>query len=117
MAYFLSYKRKIKIIAMLQKMNDLPAHVVGFRATGKVTKEDYDKILIPAVDKLAKEKGKINYVFLLETDISNLSIGALYDDLKVGLQHLLQWHKMAIITDQDGVNKFTDIVGHMIPGE
>jgi hypothetical protein len=102
---------------MLQQMNDLPAHVVGFRASGKVTKEDYDTVLIPAVDKLAKETGKINYVFVLDTDISNLNLGALYDDVKVGLKHLLQWHKMAIVTDQPGVNKFTDMAGHMLPGE
>ena len=98
-------------------MNDLPAHVVGFRASEHVTKADYDTILIPAVDKLAKEKGKINYVFVLETDIKNLDLGALYDDLKVGLKHLLQWHKMAIVTDKPGVNKFTDMAGYVIPGE
>ena len=35
---------------MIETINDIPENVVGFRATGKVTKEDYEKVLMPAVD-------------------------------------------------------------------
>lgn len=35
---------------MIEIMNDLPENVVGFRAMGKVTKEDYESVLMPAVD-------------------------------------------------------------------
>ena len=40
---------------MIEIINELPENVVGFRATGKVTKDDYEKILMPAVDAQAKE--------------------------------------------------------------
>jgi len=102
---------------MITQLQDLPTNVVGFRASGKVTKEEYDTVLIPAVNKLADATGKINYLFVLDTDISNLSAGAWYDDLLVGIKHLLQWRKMAIVSNQSGVNKFTDIAGHLMPGE
>jgi hypothetical protein len=102
---------------MIEQLKDLPANVAGFRASGKVTKEEYDTILIPAVDKLADNTGKINYLFVLDTDISNLSVGAWYDDLKVGLKHLLQWRKMAIVSDQEMVNKGTAMAAPMLPGE
>lgn len=102
---------------MIEQLNDLPENVVGFKASGKVTKDEYDTILIPVVDKMADATGKINYLFVLDTDISNLSAGAWYDDIKVGLKHLFQWHKIAIVSDQKGVNKFTDIFGHLMPGE
>lgn len=102
---------------MIEQIKDLPATVVGFRATGKVTKEEYDTVLLPAVDRLADATGKINYLFVLDTDISNMTAGAWYDDLKVGLQHLLQWRKMAIVSDQPAVNKVTDISAHIMPGE
>lgn len=102
---------------MIEQMKDLPPNVVGFHCTGNITKEEYDTILIPAVDKLADATGKINYLFVLDTDISNMSAGAWYDDLKVGLKHLLQWRKMAIVTDQKGVNKVTDMAAHVLPGE
>jgi hypothetical protein len=102
---------------MIEQLKDLPANVVGFRGSGKITKEEYDRILIPAIRKLADRTGKINYLFILDTDISNISAGAWYDDLKVGLSHLLQWRKIAIVSDQDTVNRFSEITGHLLPGE
>lgn len=102
---------------MIEQLKDLPANVVGFRGTGKITKDDYDAVLMPALDKFADRTGKINYLFVLDTDVSNISAGAWYDDIKAGLKHLSQWHKMAIVTDQKGVNSVTDAVGHLLPGE
>lgn len=102
---------------MIEQMKDLPTNVVGFRATGKITKEEFDTVLIPAVDKVADTTGEINYLFVLETDVSNMSAGAWYDDMKVGLKHLLHWRKIAIASDQGGVNKVTDIAKHVMPGE
>ncbi len=102
---------------MIEQMKELPANVIGFRATGKITKEEFDTVLIPAVDKVADTTGEINYLFVLETDVSNMSAGAWYDDMKVGLKHLLHWRKIAIASDQGGVNKVTDIAKHVMPGE
>ena len=50
---------------MIDILNDLPQHVVGFRATGKVTREDYEKILMPAVDEQSKKFNKINFLLWL----------------------------------------------------
>jgi len=102
---------------MLTQINDLPSHVVGFSASGKVDKHDYDTVLIPAVNKLADKTGAINYLFILNTDISNFTMGAITDDLKIGLKQFFRWHKIAIVSDQEGVNKFTDMIGTVIHGE
>ncbi|HVX01373.1 MAG TPA: STAS/SEC14 domain-containing protein [Candidatus Babeliaceae bacterium] len=102
---------------MLQQITDLPPTVVGFRATGKVTSQDYETVLLPAVDKQVKETDKLNYLFVLDTDISDFNIGALMDDAKAGIKYYGKWHKIAIVSDQNGVNKFTDIFGHLLPGQ
>lgn len=102
---------------MIEQMKELPANVVGFRATGIITKEEFDTILIPAVDKVADATGTINYLFVLDSDVSNMTAGAWYDDMKVGLKHLLEWRKIAIASDQEGVNNVTDIAKHLMPGE
>ena len=81
---------------MLQQMNELPTNVVGFSATGKVTVNDYETVLIPAVDKLVNKTGKINYLFVLDTDISDFNLGALMDDAKFGIKYFGKWHKIAI---------------------
>ncbi len=98
-------------------MNDLPPHVVGFRATGKVTKEDYEKVLMPSVDFQSKTFKKINFILWLDTDVSNYTFGAWVDDALVGWKHLTHWNRVAIVSNRDIIKKITDIFGHLVPGE
>ena len=102
---------------MLTIIPDLPPHVAGLRATGKVTEYDFEEVLIPAIDDLVKRTGKINYLLLLETPVSNFSLGAWVNDVVVGLKHFTQWNKIAIVTDQEAVKKFSDVFGYAVPGD
>ena len=101
---------------MIEILNDLPANVVGFRASGKVTREDYEKVLMPAVDAQEKKFNKINFLLWIDTDISNYSLGAWADDILVGFRHLTHWHKVAIVSHYDVIKKITDVFGHLVPG-
>lgn len=101
---------------MLQFIKDLPDHVVGIRATGEVDKKDYQEVLIPRMEELAKRQGEINYLLVLETDVTNFSAAAWWQDFKLGLKHFAQWKKVAIVTDQKGVEWLTDTASHFIPG-
>ena len=98
-------------------MHDLPPHVVGIRATGAVTKQDFDEVLKPALDALVKRTGKINYLLLLETTVSNFTIGAWMDDLVIGVKHFTHWNRIAVVTNEKLVEKFSDAFGLIVPGE
>lgn len=102
---------------MFSIIDDLPNTVVGVKATGTIDKSDFEKVLIPALQALADRTGKINYLLQLETDISNFTFGAWLDDAKLGLKHFRQWHRVAIVTDQKGVEKFSDVFSFLVPGE
>jgi len=102
---------------MLQFITDPPAHVVGIRATGEVTREDMERVLLPAIDELAKREGKINYLLLLDTNVQNFTLAAWWDDLKVGLKNFTKWNRIAVITEQKGMELFTDLFRFMIPGK
>jgi len=102
---------------MIEILNDLPENVIGFRATDKVTKDDYEKVLFPAVDAWSKNHKKINFLLLLDTDVSNYSMGAWVDDALLGLKHFSHWHKVAIVSHSKTIKKITDIFGHLVPGE
>ena len=101
---------------MITEIPHLPPNVVGFKATGKVTRADFDGVLIPAVDAEAKKQGTLNYLLVLDTDISNMSAGAWVADITMGLKHFSQWRKMAIVSNHDGVNKVTDLSDPVLPG-
>ena len=102
---------------MISILNDAPENVVAFRATGKVDKEDYKHVVIPAIDALVKKQGKINFMLVLDTSIKNFSIGAFLQDLGVGLKHFTKWHRMAIISESGPVNTFSDFFSFIAPGE
>lgn len=102
---------------MLQAISGLPDHVFGVRATGEVTKEDVETVLIPGLDELVARTGKIYYLLVLDTDVKNWDFGAWLSDAKAGIKHLTKWTKIAVVTPQDGVQKFTDIFSKFSPGE
>jgi len=102
---------------MLQIMKDVPQHVVGVRAVGKVDKDDYEQTLVPAIEKAAKEYGEINFLMLLETDISNFTYGAWMQDAKLSLKHFGKWNKIAVVTDQKVIEKISYIFNYVSPAE
>jgi hypothetical protein len=102
---------------MLQYINDLPAHVVGIHAIGEVTKADMEKVLIPRIDELVARQGEINYLLVLETDVSNFTAGAWWNDLKLGLKNFTKWNRIAVVSDQKGVEWFTDAFRFFVLGK
>ena len=100
---------------MLQFIKDLEPHVVGIHAIGEVTKEDMETVLMPRIDELVQRQGEINYLLVLETDVKNFTVGAWWEDLKVGLKNFTKWNKIAVVSDQKGVEWFTDAFRFFIP--
>ncbi|SMC87728.1 SpoIIAA family protein [Pedobacter africanus] len=47
----------------------------------------------------------------------HFTAGAWVQDLIAGVKHFTDWKKMAIVTDQKAVEKFTDIFSYVSPGE
>jgi hypothetical protein len=102
---------------MLTRIEDVPSYVVAFRATGEVNKDDYDKILMPAIDTADKLHGHIHFLFQLETPVKNFSTGAWLEDAWSGLKHYRGWKKVAIVSDEQAVETFTNKFSAFIPGQ
>lgn len=102
---------------MLTRIEDVPGYVVAFKATGEVSKEDYDKILMPAIDQADKAHGHIHFLFVLETPVKKFSVGAWLEDAWIGLKHYRGWKKVAIVSDEHGVEVFTNKFTFFIPGK
>ena len=102
---------------MIETLKDLPYNVAGFRATGEVTQDDYKNILVPQVQLLVEKLDKINFLLLLDTEVSDFTAGAWMQDAMLGLRHLTKWNRAAIVSDSEGVIKFTDAFSLAAPGE
>lgn len=102
---------------MLQLINDLPSHVVGIHAFADVTEKEYVNTLIPLLDNLVKKSRKINFILVLETDITNFAPGKWCGNVKIGLKYFFKWNKLAIVTDQSGACGYSDLFKYLIPGK
>jgi stage II sporulation SpoAA-like protein len=104
---------------MVERIDDMPAGTIGFRASGKLTREDYREVLEPVLRKAA-ESGEIRMLFTL-TDFEGLEPAAWFDDIKTGLGtgigHHAAWKRSAIVTDVDWVGKAFQLFAWMTPGE
>jgi len=101
---------------MLTRLTDLPPYVAAFRATGEVTKEDYDTILVPEIERVDREHGHIHFLMLMETPAKNFSAGAWFKDAVLGLKHYRGWKKVAIVTEEKGLEKISDGFSAIVPG-
>jgi len=102
---------------MIKQMNDLPSNVVGFRAAGEVTKDDFSDVIIPEVTKLVEKTGKLNYLLVLDDDAKEWTAGAWMQDALMGVQNLSKWNRAAIVSGSEGITKFTDGFSKVVPGE
>lgn len=102
---------------MIESLENLPINIVGFKASNKVTKDDFKKTLLPKVKELIDRTNKLNYVLVLNTSVRNFTIGAWIQDLVLGLIYITKWHRIAIVTDVKGIRTFTKFHSYLMPGE
>lgn len=102
---------------MISKINDLPANMIGFRATGDVTAEDFQNTVIPDVKEFLKTQDNLNYMLVLDTDVKNFTSGAWISDAWLGLKELTKWNRSAIISDSQTIKVLTDIFSKVMIGE
>jgi hypothetical protein len=100
---------------MISELKDLPDGVVGFEASGKIEAADYRGVVLPAL-KQSLAAGEVRFVIVL-TDFHGMSGGAMWEDLKLGVEHLRAWKRIALVSDIPWATHLTDLFGWMTPGE
>ena len=85
------------------------------KASGEVTATDYETVLIPAAEAILKEHDKLRMIYELGPEMTGFSAGAMWEDAKVGMNHLTQFEKLAVISDHSWIVNMVKIFAFMIP--
>ncbi len=93
----------------------MPPGVIGFEAAGKIEAADYRDVVLPAI-KTAASRGEVRFVIVMD-NFDGMTGGALWQDLKIGVDHLRAWKRIALVTDIEWMHHLTDLFGWMTPGE
>ncbi len=102
---------------MLEAIPELPDHVVGIRAKGEVSREDYRTVLEPAVSAALSRHDKARLLYVIGPEVTGISPGAMFEDAKVGIEHLTRWERMAVVTDQAWIRHALHAFAWMLPAE
>src|ERR1700759_4731321 len=98
---------------MLELLEGLPGNVVGIAVSGRLTMQDCQDVLIPAMQKSLKRHDKIRLYYELNSRFP----GAPGDQLDLGLEHASRCERVAIVTDIGWVRLTVKALRFLIPSE
>jgi hypothetical protein len=105
---------------VIEPLEGMPDGTIGFRATGRVTRDEYRDVLLPPM-RDAAEAGDVRMVFAVGPGFEKFEVGALAQDSKagitLGLGHPHAWNRTALVTDVDWVAKALHMFAWLTPGE
>jgi hypothetical protein len=104
-------------MGMIEALTDLPDNVLAFVCHGRVTKQDYESVLTPAVEKALKRHDKVRLYYETASDFAGVEPSAIWEDTKVGLGHLSRWEKFAVVTDVEWIGHTMKLFSFVMPGE
>jgi SpoIIAA-like len=100
---------------MITLLDGFAPDVVAVRAEGQVTMQDYDKVLIPAVEKALTRSTKLKFYYEIGSDFTGMNLGAVFEDMRVGLGHLGRWARIAVVTDIDWIKRAVHLFKFLLP--
>jgi hypothetical protein len=104
---------------MVERLEDMPAGTVGFRATGELTRADYEEKFLPEIEK-AIEGGEARMLYAIGPGFEGIEPGALPQDAKAefeALRHHEAWKRTAVATDVGWIRDGIRLFAWMVPGE
>jgi len=102
----------LKEISALRENN-----VIAFEVRGKLIKEDYLSIFHPLVDEAAKNGKKIKALIHFSPEFEGFSLGAAWEDFKLGIHHWNSFERLAVVTDKDWIANSVKFFSSLMPGE
>ncbi len=100
---------------MIKQLTDLPTPLLGFELSGTLHAEDYRDVLLPAIEKAASV-GDVRVVIVID-DFHGVTPAAVWQDLKMGIEHLHSWKRIAVVTDAEWISHALSLFGWMTPGD
>jgi hypothetical protein len=100
---------------MIEILKNFPDNVVAISCGGQVTKEDYEGVFVPAILKALEEHDKVRLFYETSANFTGYDPGAIWEDMKVGLEHPTRWERAAVVTDVDWIVQTVRLFSFLIP--
>ena len=101
---------------MIRLLPGFPENVVAVAAAGHVTREDYETVLIPHVEAVAKNHPKIRCYYELGAEFAGMAPGAMWEDFRIGVEYWTNWERVAVVTDISWIARSVAAFRFLMPG-
>ena len=98
-------------------LEGLPDDVVAISVHGVVTARDYTEVIVPLIQERLRHHRKLKFLYRIGPEFRAFTPGAAWSDARVGIMHLTQFSKIAVVTDLDWVRHATRVFAPLIPGQ
>lgn len=71
---------------------------------------------MPTIESALKAHQKLRVYYQIDSDFSGMEAGAMWEDFKVGMAHLLRWEHITVVTDVDWIRTTVRAFGFLMPG-
>ncbi len=88
-------------------------NIVGMRVKGKLSEEDFDRIVTVIDERLTRHEKLRIYVEM--ESFGGMSLETFFKDVQFGLKRYDRFDKKAIVTDQAWVQKVVPVVDKLFP--
>jgi SpoIIAA-like len=102
---------------MIRILSGFPENVVAVVGEGQVTRKDYDDVLVPAVTTALRRHEKIRLYYEITPQFSGIEAGAVWEDFCVGMEHLVRWERVAVVTDVEWLRHTINAFRFLLPGK
>jgi len=102
---------------MLRELKNTPNTMVGFLATAEVTRDEFDKVVLPAVYEFVQRTERLNYLFVLCSPLRHITIGTLMNEALEKLNAHDKWNRVAVVTDASEIVWVKEAFKETVPGE
>ena len=100
---------------MIELLKGFPSNVVAISCHGNVTRQDYDDVLIPAVETALQSNAKVRMLYEVAPDFTGYDAGAAWEEFKRGLDHVTKWDRIAVVSDSAGIAGAVKCFGGFLP--
>jgi SpoIIAA-like len=102
---------------MIEIVPGFPDNVVAISAKGRVTRADYEAVLLPLVAAARGRHPKLRCYYELGAAFAGMDAGAMWEDFKLGIESWTLWERVAVVTDVAWIRHVIDAVRFLVPCE
>lgn len=100
---------------MIELLTGFDDDVLAVKAHGRVTYDDYEKVLLPKARELMAKHAKIKVYYETTDDFAGYDVGAVWDDFAFGVSNMSRWAACAIVTDVAGLKNLAQSFHFLMP--